>query len=188
MKTVIGDDCLIMAYAHIAHDCDLADHIVVGNNTQFAGHIKVGRKAVIGGMVGLHHFVTIGELTLVGSMSGVRFDLPPFVIAEGNPAEPRNVNQIGMRRDDFSEDDIQSVRDAFRVLYHGRKGRPLSQVVEEVRAGAPADERHPVRRLCAWLGDHLELSVKGRMQEATRPPVVGGAPRGQRAPEQATGE
>jgi UDP-N-acetylglucosamine acyltransferase len=143
MKTTVGEHSLVMAYAHIAHDCQLAEHVVIGNNSQLAGHIKVGRKATIGGMVGLHHFATIGELAYVGSMSGVRFDIPPFVIAEGNPAEPRNINHIGMRRDGFT---------------------------------APVASEHPVRRLCSWLANHLESSVKGRAQEATRQPAIGAVP------------
>lgn len=176
MKTEIGNNCLIMAYAHVAHDCFLADNVVIGNNTQLAGHIKVGRKAIIGGMVGLHHFATIGELALVGSMSGVRFDVPPFMIAEGNPAEPRNINQIGMRRDGWSEEDILSVRDAFRQLYHDRGGKPLAEVLPAVMANAPQDSANPVRRLCMWLDEHLQTSVKGRVGEAHRAPVVGGKP------------
>jgi UDP-N-acetylglucosamine acyltransferase len=174
MKTVIGDGCLIMAYAHVAHDCELAEHIVVGNNTQLAGHIKVGRKAIIGGMVGLHHFATIGELALIGSMSGVRFDIPPFVIADGNPAEPRSVNHIGMRRDGFAEEVIDEVRAVFRRLYNDRTGRPMREVLDEVMATAPADEAHPVRRLCAFVAQQLSANIKGRVQESHRPPVIGG--------------
>lgn len=174
MKTVVGNGCLVMAYAHVAHDCHVGEQVVIGNNSQLAGHIKIGRKAIIGGMVGMHHFATIGELSLIGSMSGVRFDVPPFMIAEGNPAEPRNVNQIGMRRDGFSEEDIEAVRSAFRSLYHSRRERPLSEVLIEVRATAPTAEAHPVRRLCTWLGEHLEANVKGRVQESHRPPIIGG--------------
>jgi len=173
MKTTIGNECLIMAYAHVAHDCAVGDNVVIGNNTQLAGHIKVGRKAIIGGMVGLHHFATIGELSLVGSMSGVRFDVPPFMIAEGNPAEPRNVNQIGMRRDGFSEEHISAVREAFRHLYHDRGGKPLAEVLASVRASIPLDPAHPVHYLCTWLEEHLQTSIKGRMGEAHRPAVVG---------------
>jgi UDP-N-acetylglucosamine acyltransferase len=176
MRTVVGDHCLVMAYAHIAHDCVVAEHVVIGNNSQLAGHIKVGRKAIIGGMVGLHHFASIGELSLIGSMSGVRFDIPPFVIAEGNPAEPRNVNQIGMRRDGHSEEAIRALRDAFRALYHDRGATPISEVLERVRGSAPADPIHPVNRLCGWLSEHLENSIKGRLQEAHRPAVIGAAP------------
>ncbi len=176
MRTVVGERSLIMAYAHIAHDCELAEHVVIGNNSQLAGHIKVGRKATVGGMVGLHHFTTIGELAYVGSMSGVRFDIPPFMIAEGNPAEPRNVNYIGMRRDGYSEEAINALREAYRALYHDRGATPLSVAVERVRADAPAELEHPVQRLCSWLSEHLETSIKGRVQEATRKPAIGATP------------
>jgi UDP-N-acetylglucosamine acyltransferase len=185
MKTVVGNHCLIMAYAHVAHDCMVSDHVVIGNNTQLAGHIKVGRKAIIGGMVGLHHFATIGELSLVGSMSGVRFDVPPFMIADGNPAEPRNVNQIGLRRDGWSEEHISAVREAFRHLYHDRGGKPMAEVLAKVRAEVPADPTHPVQRLCTWLAEHLQTSIKGRMGEAHRAPVVGGKVKPKREPVEA---
>jgi UDP-N-acetylglucosamine acyltransferase len=174
MKTTVGNNCLIMAYAHVAHDCHVAEHVVIGNNTQLAGHIKVGRKAIIGGMVGLHHFATIGELALVGSMSGVRFDIPPYMIADGNPAEPRNVNQIGMRRDGIAEDAILAMRDAFRVLFHERKGKPLAELIPQVRSTVANDVENPVNKLCVWLETHLQTSIKGRIEEAHRAPVVGG--------------
>ncbi|MBA2480790.1 MAG: acyl-ACP--UDP-N-acetylglucosamine O-acyltransferase [Planctomycetes bacterium] len=173
MKTIIGDATLVMAYAHIAHDCILADHVVIGNNSQLAGHVKVGRKAVISGMIGVHHFASIGELSFVGAMSGVRFDIPPFMIAEGNPAEPRNINQVGMRRDGWSEEHIRAVKDAFRVLYHDRGNKALSQAVADFRATMPTDATHPVNRLVTWISDHLETSVRGRVQEATRQPAAG---------------
>jgi UDP-N-acetylglucosamine acyltransferase len=173
MKTVIGDHCLVMAYAHLAHDCHLADHVVIGNNTQLAGHVKVGRKAIISGMVGVHHFASIGELSFVGAMSGVRFDIPPFMIAEGNPAEPRSVNQVGMRRDGWDEGHIRALKDAFRALYHDRGTVPLSQAVASFKAKLPANAPPALVRLVAWIEDHLESSVRGRAQEATRAPAIG---------------
>jgi UDP-N-acetylglucosamine acyltransferase len=176
MRTVIGDAVLVMAYAHIAHDCQIGDSVVIGNNAQLAGHVKIGRKAVIGGMVGIHHFATVGELTMLGSMCGVRFDVPPFVIADGNPAEPRTINLIGLRRDGYAEEDISQVKDAFRVLFHSRGNRTVGEAVAAVRASAPADPRHPVQRLCSWMNEHLEYAIKGRMLESFREPVVGGKP------------
>ncbi len=172
MKTVVGDHCLIMAYAHVAHDCILADHVVIANNTQLAGHVQVGRKAIISGMVAVHHFASIGELSFVGAMSGVRFDIPPFMVAEGNPAEPRNVNQVGLRRDGWSEDHIRALRDAYRVLYHDRNV-PLSQAVATLKGTLTPDPANPVMRLVTWIQEHLETSVRGRMQEASRQPAIG---------------
>ncbi len=177
MKTVIGNDVLVMAYAHIAHDCHVADHVVIANNSQLAGHVKIGRKAIISGMVAVHHFVTIGELAFVGGMSGVRFDIPPYLIAEGNPAEPRNVNLVGLRRDGVDEAAIARMRELFRALYHDRGATPISEALAAVAAGlTPEDADRPAGRLVAWLTAQLNTSVQGRMQEATRPPAIGKKP------------
>lgn len=167
MKTVVGDDCLLMAGSHIAHDCQLGDAIVIGNNAQLAGHIKVARKAIVSGMVGIHHFVSIGELAFVGAMSGVRTDVPPFVIVEGYPAEPRSVNVVGLRRDGFDDIAIRAVKDAFRVLFHDR-GATRGEALARLRADPATTPGSPVARLCDWVAQQLEVSVKGRVQEAFR--------------------
>jgi UDP-N-acetylglucosamine acyltransferase len=171
MRTAIGNNCLIMAYAHIAHDCILSDHVVIGNNSQLAGHITIARKAIVSGMVGIHHFVSIGELSFVGAMSGVRTDVPPFVIVDGHPAEPRNVNIVGLRRDGMKDHEVRALKDAFRILFHDRKSQTLSEALAQAKETLPADSESPAQRLCAWLAEHLELSLKGRRLEAARPPV-----------------
>jgi UDP-N-acetylglucosamine acyltransferase len=129
--------------------------------------VQVGRKAIVSGMVGVHHFVSIGELAFVGAMSGVRFDAPPYVTVEGYPAEPRSVNIVGLRRDGWSPEDIRATKDAFRTLYKDRNGTPLAQIVEQVRQSEDG-KRAPVTRLCDWLSENLMHSVKGRVLEASR--------------------
>lgn len=176
MSTTIGDDVLVMAYAHVAHDCHVADGVVIANNAQLAGHCRIGRKSVIGGMVGMHHFVTVGELAIVSGMAGVRFDVPPFIMAEGNPAEPRNINIIGLRRDGWSEPDIEDLRVAFRELYHDREKKSLREALEEVRDTFEAKPASPVHRLCDWLQAFLENNIRGRVQEKSRQPAIGGKP------------
>lgn len=176
MKTTVGNDVLVMAYAHVAHDCHVADGVVIANSAQLAGHCRIGRKAIIGGMVGMHHFVTVGELAIVSGMAGVRFDVPPYIMAEGTPAEPRNVNLIGLRRDGWSEGDIADMREAFRDLYHDRGATPLREAVADVRERFQAKAASPVLRLCEWIENHLDNAVKGRMQEANRASVVGAQP------------
>jgi UDP-N-acetylglucosamine acyltransferase len=172
MRTVVGDHCLLMAYVHVAHDCIIDDHVVIGNNTQLAGHVKIGARAIVSAMVGVHHFATIGELSFVGAMGGVRYDIPPFTMGVGNPAEPRKINEVGLRRAGFTDESIRELRDAFRALYHD-KSRPLSQAVATLKQALPNDRQHPVARLVAWIEEHLESSVRGRVLEATREPVVG---------------
>ena len=167
MVTKLGDRVLIMAYAHLAHDCIVGSDVVIGNNSQLAGHVHIGDRAIISGMVGVHHFVSVGELSFVGGMSGVRFDVPPYCTVEGYPAEPRQVNVVGLRRAEWSDEDISATRAAFRALYRDRNGRPLIEALEEVKA---SDEwaHEPVQRLCEWIGTHLEQGVKGRVQESLR--------------------
>jgi UDP-N-acetylglucosamine acyltransferase len=166
MQTVIGDNCMIMAYAHIAHDCHLADSIVICNNAQLAGHVRVGRKAVISGMVGIHHFVTIGELAFIAAMSGVKRDVPPYVMIEGYPAEVRGLNIVGLRRDGWSRDDIEAMKQAFRLMFHDRS-RPKAEALAEVNA-SPISKVPCVSRLSCWMHEHLTESRKGRAQEAQR--------------------
>lgn len=167
MQTVIGDNCLIMAYAHIAHDCRLAEHVVVGNNAQLAGHVVVGRKVVISGLTGVHHFVTIGELAFIAAMSGLRQDAPPYIMMDGVPAEPRGVNMVGLRRDGWSEEDVQAAKEAFRRLYKNRNGSTVAKIVEEIEA-SPEGNSKPVVRLCTWMRDKLDHGIKGRVLESTR--------------------
>jgi UDP-N-acetylglucosamine acyltransferase len=150
MVTSLGDECLIMAYAHIAHDCRLADYVIIGNNSQLAGHVTIERKAIVSGMAGVHHFATIGELAFVAGMSGVRVDVPPFMMVEGYPAEPRQVNVVGLRRDGWSDEEIRATKDAFRSLYRDRGATTLAEAAEKLKAG-PTGEIAPVKRLCDWV-------------------------------------
>jgi UDP-N-acetylglucosamine acyltransferase len=109
-------------------------------------------------------------------MAGVRFDVPPYVMAEGSPAEPRNINVIGLRRDGWSESDIEDMRAAYRDLWRDRGAKPLREAVEDVRESFESKPDSRVHLLCDWLTAHLENAIKGRMQEKFRAPVVGGRP------------
>jgi UDP-N-acetylglucosamine acyltransferase len=167
-----------MAYAHIGHDCLLDRNVVIANNAQLAGHVRVGRKAVVSGMTGVHHFASIGELTFVGGMSGVRVDLPPYMFAEGLPAEVRNINVVGLERDGIPREEISRLRDAFRQLYRDRS-EPMAAVLDRLQAGLGADAASPLARLLAWQREHLELSIKGRIGEAHRRTPATGTPAAQ---------
>lgn len=167
MKTVVGDETLVMAYAHIAHDCILDGQNVVGNASQLAGHVRLERKAIVSGMTGVHHFVTVGEYAFVGGMSGVRIDVPPFLMAEGNPAKPINVNVVGLRRANFTEEEVEGLRESFRQLFKDRAGTPLAEVLGKIRSSSIHDVSC-VQRLCDWLEHQANNSHKGRMQESSR--------------------
>jgi UDP-N-acetylglucosamine acyltransferase len=174
MKTVVGDNTLVMAYAHVGHDCIVDNNVVIANNAQIAGHVRIGRKATIGGMVGVHHFATVGELTYVGSMSGIRVDMPPFTIVEGNPAEPKSINVVGCRRDGMDDDTIRALRDVYKILYYDREktGLGLRESIAKCRDLHPTPAA-PVERLLSWQQEHLDTNVKGRVQEAHRQPAIG---------------
>ena len=116
-KTIVGNNNLIMAYTHIAHDCVLGNNIIIANGTQLAGHIVIKDFAYIGGLVGVHQFVTIGRNCFIGFMSRVNRDVPPFIILEGNPSRERSINTEGLKRKNFSPEDIALLRKAFIILF-----------------------------------------------------------------------
>ena len=167
MQTVIGDNNLVMAYAHVAHDVRTAERVVIGNSAQLAGHVIVEKNVVVSGMVGVHHFVTIGELAFVGGMSGVRRDVPPFVMAEGMPCEARGINLVGLRRAGWEKDIISTTKDVFRRLFRRSDGMPVARVVEELQEEEAA-KVEPAKRLIQWVKNSLDSSIKGRALEASR--------------------
>jgi UDP-N-acetylglucosamine acyltransferase len=118
--TRIGNDNWIMAYVHIAHDCLIGDHTVFSSNAQIAGHVEVGDWAILGGMSGVHQFVRIGAHAFLGGASALVQDLPPFVIAAGEKAEPHGINVEGLRRRGFTPDTISALREAYRILYNSK--------------------------------------------------------------------
>jgi UDP-N-acetylglucosamine acyltransferase len=120
--TRIGDNNYFMTGVHIAHDCNVGDRIVIANNGMLGGHAHIANDVTLAGGVGVHHFASIGHMSFVSAMSRVLHDVPPYMIVDGQPARPRAVNVVGLRRHDFSEDDIKVLTSAFRILYRQRAG------------------------------------------------------------------
>lgn len=116
-KTMIGENCLLMAYVHVAHDCHIGDNCILANNVTLAGHIEVGDYATLGGMAAVHQFVRIGEQVMVGGGSLVRKDIPPYVTAAREPLSYAGVNSIGLNRRGFSKADIHAIEDVYRILF-----------------------------------------------------------------------
>jgi len=116
-KTVVGDDCLLMAYVHIAHDCVLGRHCVLANGVTLAGHIEVGDWAVLGGLTAVHQFVRIGRHAMVGGGSLVRKDVPPYIRAAREPLAYVGVNTIGLERRGFSTEKIEHIKSLYRHLF-----------------------------------------------------------------------
>lgn len=132
--TLIGNNNLLMAYAHVAHNCVIEDSVVIANAVALAGHVHIESRATIGGVVGIHQFVHIGRLAMVGGMSRIDRDVPPYMLVEGNPARVRSLNLVGLRRAGFTEADLgqvfQSLKKAFRILY--RSELTLNQALEQL--------------------------------------------------------
>ena len=115
--TRIGDDNWIMAYTHIAHDCQIADHTTLANNTTLGGHVHLGSWVTVGGLTGIHQFVKVGAHAMVGFASAVSQDVPPFMLVDGNPLAVRGVNSVGLRRRDFSSERLAAVKAMHKALY-----------------------------------------------------------------------
>ncbi len=117
MLTSIGNNCLFMVGAHVAHDCQLADHVILVNNATLAGHVTVGEWAIIGGLSAVHQFVRIGKHAMVGGKTGVEGDVIPYGSVIGNRARLSGLNIIGLKRRDFSRDEIHDLRRAYRLIF-----------------------------------------------------------------------
>ncbi|WP_017713035.1 acyl-ACP--UDP-N-acetylglucosamine O-acyltransferase [Prochlorothrix hollandica] len=119
--TIVGNHNLLMAYVHVAHNCVLADQIVIANSVALAGHVEIESRAVIGGVLGVHQFVHIGKMAMLGGMSRIDRDVPPFMMVEGNPSRVRALNQVGLRRAGLMEAEggqiFQALKKAYRLLY-----------------------------------------------------------------------
>ncbi len=115
--TVVGDHCLLMAYSHIAHCCNIGNQVIIANSVQIAGHVTVEDQATIEGMVGIVQFLRIGRMAFIGGLSKVSKDVPPFMIAHGDPIEVRGFNRIGMERKGCSVEARKSIKEAYRMLY-----------------------------------------------------------------------
>ena len=129
--TRIGNGGNFLAYSHVAHDCIVGDGVIFSNNGTIAGHVEVGDYAVIGGLTAIHQFCRIGRHAITGGCSKIVQDVPPFMIADGNPARVRGVNQIGLERHGFAEESVRRIREAYRLLYRSKLN--VKQAVEEIR-------------------------------------------------------
>ena len=125
--TRIGDDNWIMAYVHIAHDCQVGNQTIFANNATLAGHVHVGDWAIFGGFAGAHQFCHIGAHAFLGMYSAIHRDVPPYVMASGQPAVPRGINSEGLKRRGFTPEQLSNIKNAYRVIY--RSGLKLAEAL-----------------------------------------------------------
>jgi UDP-N-acetylglucosamine acyltransferase len=133
--TRIGSRGYFLAYTHIAHDCVVGDGVIFSNNGTLAGHVEVGDHAVIGGLTAVHQFCRIGAHALTGGCSKIVQDVPPFMIADGNPAKVRSYNKVGLERRGFNEETMRAIKEAYRLIYRSKLN--VQQAVEQMRADLP---------------------------------------------------
>ena len=135
-KTVVGSNCLIMAYSHVAHDCVIGDNVIISNATQIAGEVVVDNFAVIGGGTLIHQFCHIGPLVMIQGGALVNKDIPPFVKAAREPIAYTGINSIGLRRRGFTNETIREIQDIYRYLY--LSGLNNTDAIERIEAEVPA--------------------------------------------------
>ena len=151
--TRLGNDNWIMAYVHIAHDCQIGDHTIFANNAQLAGHVHVGNYAILGGFTGVHQFVHIGAHSFTAIATVLVHDLPPYVMAAGDTAKPYGINTEGLRRRGYSAAALAAIKRAYKTLY--KSGLTLDQARAQLAEQA---------KTCAEIGvlaDFLQGSTRG---------------------------
>ncbi|MCB5363109.1 acyl-ACP--UDP-N-acetylglucosamine O-acyltransferase [Pusillimonas sp. CC-YST705] len=130
--TRVGNDNWIMAYVHIAHDCQVANHTIIANNVQLAGHIHIDDWAIIGGSSAVHQFVRIGAHSMIGGTSSIRQDIPPYVIGAGDPFRPVGINSEGLGRRGYTPEVVSALKEAYKMLY--RRKLSTQQATEQMRS------------------------------------------------------
>lgn len=148
--TVIGDSNLLMAYVHVAHNCVVENQVVIANGVALAGHVQIESRATIGGISGIHQFVHVGRLAMVGGMSRIDRDVPPYMLVEGSPSRVRSLNQVGLKRAGLTDDDegrtLKTLKKAFRILY--RSGLPLNDSLAQLEL---LPDNEPLQHLRQFL-------------------------------------
>ncbi len=137
-KTRVGNCGNFLAYSHIGHDCTVGDGVIFSNNGTLAGHVQVGDHAVMGGLTAVHQFCRIGRFAITGGCSKIVQDVPPFMIADGNPAKVRGINLIGLERKGFPADNLKPIKEAFRLIYRSKLN--TRQAIEAMRKDLPQNE------------------------------------------------
>lgn len=152
--TRMGSHNWVMAYVHVAHDCQIGDHTILANSVQLAGHVQVGDWAILGGLSGVHQFVRIGAHAMLGAGSTLLQDLPPFVICNGAPVQPHGMNLEGLKRRGFSSEAVSALRRAYKIIY--REGHTVAEAVsalEALAAQSDADTAQHLHNLAHFVRD-----------------------------------
>ena len=149
-KTIVGSYGNFLAYSHIAHDCVVGDHVIFSNNGTLAGHVQMGDYAILGGLTAVHQFCRIGKHAITGGCSKIVQDVPPFMVADGNPAEIRSINSIGLQRRGFRQEQIKSLKDAYKIIF--LRNLTISDAVTQLKEmAAQYSESSPIQELIDFI-------------------------------------
>lgn len=164
-KTSVGNNCLIMAYSHIAHDCTIGNNCIMSNSSQMAGHVTMGDFAIVAGVCAIHQFVSIGQHAYIAGGSLVSKDVPPYIKAVRTPLSYGGVNSVGLKRRGFTLEQINHILDVYRIIYN--KGMNISQALEYIEEEVPAtDERDEIVTFIRESGRGvIKRYVKGASEE-----------------------
>lgn len=134
--TSVGSDCMLMAYVHVAHDCEVGDNVILSNAVNMGGHVSIGDWAIVGGVTAIHQFVRVGAHAFVGGASRVSKDIPPYVKAAGSPVQLYGLNSVGLQRRGFDEDVRRELKRAYRLFFAStlNTSQALEQAREQLRA------------------------------------------------------
>jgi UDP-N-acetylglucosamine acyltransferase len=157
---VIGNECYLMAAAHVGHNCVIGNQVIVGGYVGMGGHSLLEDQCVIGGMAGIHQFVRIGRLAMVGAHSKVTQDVVPFMLVDGSPAEVRGLNLVGMDRRGLSHEAQTEIKKAFKVLYQSKL--KASQALEEIKKLKQLDE---IKHMVSFLEHSTDRGISRRVGE-----------------------
>ncbi len=153
--TEIGDNNFIMAYSHIAHDCKVGSNTIMANSTTLAGHVEVEDFAVFGGLVAVHQFVRIGTYSMIGGLTGVSKDIPPYTTASGNRAKLYGLNSVGLKRNNFSDSTIKHLKCAYKILF--RSKMTLNAAIDKVKRELKQTEE--IKHLIKFLEKSLKRGI-----------------------------
>ncbi|MGL6166789.1 MAG: acyl-ACP--UDP-N-acetylglucosamine O-acyltransferase, partial [Fusobacteriaceae bacterium] len=137
-ETRIGDNNLLMAYVHVAHDVIVQNNCILANNVTLAGHVTVENFAIIGGLTPVHQFCRVGAYSMTGGASAINQDICPFMLAEGNKAEVKTLNAVGLKRKGFTSEEISNIKSAYKLIY--RSGLPMKELLEKLKTEYDEDK------------------------------------------------
>ena len=162
-NTVVGDDCMLMVGAHVAHDCQVGNHAILSNGTLLGGHVEIGDRACLGGGTAVHQFCRVGRLVMVGACTKISRDVPPFMLTDGASAQIVGLNKVGLRRAGFTRQEVLALKAAYQLIY--REGLAFRETV------AALQERFPTGA-AAEFAEFLQIGKRGFTQERRSPPRV----------------